>query len=127
MSEELKQQLAEAEKSRCDWRQSAGEWEQKYFEAKKQLAEARVRAEALEAFAKTVSCGAPSDRTYGAPKKEQWIESMQRKAKRCLKGSLGADEQKRKLRACPKCDGKGEMFTADLDWCPKCKHQWPGS
>lgn len=27
-------------------------------------------------------------------------------------------------RKCPKCGSAGEIFTSDLDWCPKCKHQW---
>lgn len=30
-------------------------------------------------------------------------------------------------RICPKCGSRGEMFTPDLDWCPTCKHQWPGT
>lgn len=30
-------------------------------------------------------------------------------------------------RRCPKCGKAGEMFTADLDWCPACKNQWPGT
>lgn len=35
--------------------------------------------------------------------------------------------QLRGTRLCPKCGADGEMFTADLDWCPKCKHQWSGT
>lgn len=34
--------------------------------------------------------------------------------------------QQRGERVCPKCGEDGEMFTSDLDWCPSCKHQWPG-
>ena len=34
---------------------------------------------------------------------------------------------KREKRRCPKCGKVGQMFTADLDWCPACKHQWPGA
>lgn len=30
----------------------------------------------------------------------------------------------RQARLCPKCGQPGEMFTADLDWCPRCNHQW---
>lgn len=32
-----------------------------------------------------------------------------------------------KKRICPKCGKAGEMFTSDLDWCPACFHQWPGT
>lgn len=28
-------------------------------------------------------------------------------------------------KRCPKCNAAGETFTADLDWCPDCHHQWP--
>ena len=28
------------------------------------------------------------------------------------------------IRICPKCGNNGEMFTADLDWCSSCHHQW---
>lgn len=37
-------------------------------------------------------------------------------------------EKLRGRRVCPRCgNNRGEMFTADLDWCPSCKHQWPGT
>lgn len=35
--------------------------------------------------------------------------------------------QENQKRRCPKCGKVGQMFTADLDWCPACKHQWPGA
>lgn len=39
---------------------------------------------------------------------------------------LKAEIRGRKI--CPKCGFKdGEMFTSDLDWCPACHHQWPGT
>jgi hypothetical protein len=28
---------------------------------------------------------------------------------------------------CPKCGSKVEMFTSDLDWCPKCHTQYIGN
>ena len=35
--------------------------------------------------------------------------------------------QENQKRRCPKCGKVGQMFTADLDWCPACNHQWPGA
>lgn len=35
--------------------------------------------------------------------------------------------EEKKDRLCPECGGPGVMFNSDLDWCPKCKHQWPGT
>ena len=31
-----------------------------------------------------------------------------------------------KVGLCPKCHRPGEMFDSDEDWCPECKHRWPG-
>lgn len=30
-------------------------------------------------------------------------------------------------KKCSKCGAAGETFTADLDWCQDCHHQWPGT
>lgn len=35
--------------------------------------------------------------------------------------------QLRTGKICPECGSKeAAIFTADLDWCPVCKAQWPG-
>lgn len=26
--------------------------------------------------------------------------------------------------SCPNCGEPSQMFTSDMDWCPKCKRQW---
>jgi len=46
-------------------------------------------------------------------------------AKRMRDG--GPEARRRQARLCPKCGQPGRVVTADLDWCPACCHQWPGT
>jgi hypothetical protein len=55
----------------------------------------------------------------------EWLTGQYRLAMR--KGAeLAVSEMKQNNdgAACPNCGEPSEMFTSDMDWCPKCKRQW---
>lgn len=55
----------------------------------------------------------------------EWLAGEYRLAMR--KGAeLAVSEMKQNNdgAACPNCGEPSQMFTSDMDWCPKCKRQW---
>lgn len=66
---------------------------------------------------------APEDVT--SPEFAEWLTRLCRAAMR--KGAeLAVAEMKENNdgAACPNCGEPSQIFTADMDWCPKCKRQW---